>query len=132
MKEKELDRVKNTEGKLVFVKGKSGNPLGRPKGSKTKGKELAEALLGNNASKVVQTIISKALDPNDKDQAAMLKLCLDRIVPPQRAIDVSGEIKQSQAIQIVVDGVTAFANATHKVIEQEIEDVEFEETNEEK
>jgi hypothetical protein len=30
---------------------------------------------------IIQTIINKALDPTDKDQAAMLKMCADRLLP---------------------------------------------------
>ncbi len=30
---------------------------------------------------IIETIIKKALDPTDKDQAAMLKMCADRLLP---------------------------------------------------
>ncbi len=66
-----------------WQKGMSGNPKGRPKGSKNKMKELADALIGNNASAIVKKIISMALAG---DQAC-LKMCMDRILPAQRAID---------------------------------------------
>lgn|SRR3990167_1841146 len=44
--------------------------------------EFKEMLLkAENGSRVINKIINKALDDEDKDQAAMLKICADRFIP---------------------------------------------------
>lgn len=116
------NRVRNEQGKVVFAKGKSGNPAGRPKGSMNRTKILAEALLGDNAQKIVKKVIEQALDGD----VACMKMCMDRIIPTQRSVDISGTVKQETGIQILVEGVTSFEK-THRVIEGEVEEIEFEE-----
>lgn len=81
-------------------------PVGRPKGSLNKTREVAEALLGYNGNKVVREILRKALDPTDKDQAMMLKCCLERILPPVREVNIKSQ-KQT-AINVIVEGVQSF------------------------
>lgn len=81
-------------------------PPGRPKGSMNKTREVAEALLGYNGNRVVREILRKALDPNDKDQAMMLKCCLERILPPVREVNIKSQ-KQT-AINVIVEGVQSF------------------------
>src|SRR5262249_24385079 len=60
-----------------FPKGVSGNPQGRPPGSRNRATELAEALLDGEAEALIRKLLDLALagDP------AALKLCLERIVP---------------------------------------------------
>lgn len=56
--------------------------LGRPKEIGTKVQELKERLLcSEDSSRIVATVIRKALDDNDPNQMVALKLCLDRILP---------------------------------------------------
>ena len=81
-------------------------PVGRPRGSLNKTREVAEALLGYNGNKVVREILRKALDPDDKDQAMMLKCCLERILPPVREVNIKQQ-KQT-AINVIVEGVQSF------------------------
>jgi hypothetical protein len=60
-----------------FQKGKSGNPGGRPPGSRNKTTLAVDALLDGEAETLTRKAIEKA---KDGDMAA-LRLCLDRIAP---------------------------------------------------
>src|SRR5579864_4850674 len=60
-----------------FVKGVSGNPAGRPPGSRNAATELAQALLDGEADALVRRCVGLALDGNP----AAMKLCLERLVP---------------------------------------------------
>jgi uncharacterized protein DUF5681 len=60
-----------------FPQGASGNPAGRPPGSRNAATALAEALLDGEAGALVRKCIEMALDGN----IAAIKLCLERLVP---------------------------------------------------
>ncbi len=73
------------QGNPNFVKGmKSLNPLGRPKGSVNKYTQLARELLSSRGEEIVEVVIAKAL----KGDVHCLKMCMDRIVPAQKAIEI--------------------------------------------
>jgi hypothetical protein len=63
-----------------FQKGASGNPAGRPKGSRHRYLMAAEMLLDGEAEKLTRKAIELALDG---DMTA-LRLCMERIVPARR------------------------------------------------
>jgi hypothetical protein len=73
----------------LFKKGVGGNPKGRPKGSVNKYTQLARELLSSRGEEIVEVVIAKAL----KGDVHCLKMCMDRIVPAQKAV----EIKHSKA-----------------------------------
>jgi len=101
----EIDKAKSTQ----FAKGKSGNPLGRPKGSKNKSTLLREAmqqkadrLLSRKVPKVLEVVIAAAI-AGDMSAAKMI---LDRAVPVKRADD--GTADEGKAIvQITIQNLTA-------------------------
>jgi hypothetical protein len=63
-----------------FQRGKSGNPAGRPPGSRNKTTLAVDALLDGEAETLTRKAIEKA---KDGDMAA-LRLCLDRIAPVRK------------------------------------------------
>ena len=63
-----------------FERGKSGNPKGRPKGARNRATILAENLLNGEVESIVRKAIDKALEGD----TAALRLCLERLLPPQR------------------------------------------------
>lgn len=63
-----------------FKRGQSGNPAGRPKGSRNVTTVALEALLDGQAAALTQKAIDLALGG---DMAA-IRLCLDRILPPRK------------------------------------------------
>ncbi len=60
-----------------FKKGRSGNPKGRPKGSKNKLTQMAECLLEEDIEEVCQTLIIQA----KKGNISAAKLVLDKLLP---------------------------------------------------
>lgn len=63
-----------------FKKGQSGNPRGKPKGSRNKSTLAAEALLEDSLEKICRRIEEEALNGNM--QAA--KMILERFLPPRK------------------------------------------------
>ncbi len=63
-----------------FQKGVSGNPKGRPLGSRNQSILAAEKLMENQAAAITQKCIDKAL----AGDATAIKLCLSRILPVKR------------------------------------------------
>jgi Family of unknown function (DUF5681) len=75
---------RNSKGK--FQKGTSGNPSGRPPGSRNKATLLCEQLLDNEG----QELFVKAIQMAKKGNIHALRLCLERILPvrKERCIDL--------------------------------------------
>ena len=89
-----------------FKPGKSGNPDGRPRGSRNATTLALESLLDGQATALTQKAINLALTG---DMAA-LRLCLDRILPPRKDRPVSFElppIKSAQDAAATVSAVLA-------------------------
>lgn len=63
-----------------FQKGQSGNPAGRRLGSRNKATANAELLLDGEAEALTRKAVELALSGD----AAALRLCLERIIPPRR------------------------------------------------
>ena len=86
------DSSTGTRGR-PFEPGQSGNPKGRPKGSRNTTTLMAEALLDGEAEAITRKLIEKALEGD----SAALRLSLERLVPPKRqryvSFDFDGEIK---------------------------------------
>jgi hypothetical protein len=63
-----------------FQKGQSGNPIGRPPGSRNKTTLAVDALLDGEA----ETLTRKAIELANKGDVTALRLCLDRIAPVRK------------------------------------------------
>lgn len=96
--------AKQQRGK-PFKKGKSGNPDGRPQGSRNKATIALEGLLDGQAEALTQKAVELALDG---DMAA-LRLCLERIIPPRKSrpieielppVETAGDITLAQGVVI--------------------------------
>jgi hypothetical protein len=69
-KKSEIAAIKNTK-----------KAVGRPKGHNDRIAEFKARLMGTSGDKIIETVIRKALDSEDKDQIAALKMCMDRLLP---------------------------------------------------
>ncbi|WP_331293080.1 MULTISPECIES: DUF5681 domain-containing protein [Methylobacterium] len=67
------------EGK-PFTEGRSGNPAGRPKGSRNKTTVALEKILDGDA----ESILRKAVEMAQDGDPVALRLCLDRLIPPRK------------------------------------------------
>jgi hypothetical protein len=111
-------RPRKTE---VEAKKKRG-VVGRPPGEAARIKEFHARLLATSGETVINTIISKALDNDDKDQVACLKMCIDRVLPMSYFDKGKDAGRGSVNIQISMVG-----DKQAEVLEQEeVTDVEFE------
>ena len=96
--------------------------VGRPPGEAARIKEFHARLLATSGETVINTIISKALDNDDKDQVACLKMCIDRVLPMSYFEKGRDAGRGSVNIQISMVG-----DKQAEVLEQEeVTDVEFE------
>jgi hypothetical protein len=74
------DQAKPPRGR-PFAKGASGNPGGRPKGSRNKATLRVQEQIDERTDDLIERLIAKALEGN----VAALKFCLDRVLPRTRA-----------------------------------------------
>ena len=65
---------------MKFQKGESGNPAGRPPGARNKRTLLAESMFEADSPALIKRLIEVAKEGD----VAALRLCIDRICPPQR------------------------------------------------
>jgi hypothetical protein len=84
-----------------FEKGQSGNPAGKPKGTRNRATVMAEALLNGNAEALANKAVELALDGD----VTALRLCLDRSIPRRRDRVVQFELPP---IRCAADAVTAY------------------------
>ena len=110
-------RPRKTE---VEAKKKRG-VVGRPPGEAARIKEFHARLLATSGETVINTIITKALDNDDKDQVACLKMCIDRVLPMSYFDKGKDAGRGSVNIQISMVG-----DSKAEVIDEEVTDVEYE------
>jgi hypothetical protein len=89
-----------------WKKGQSGNPRGRPKGSRNKATLLAMAAMEGELQAVVRVI----LDAAKKGDMAAARLVVDKLVPPVRERALSVDLPP-------INGLADFAAAQSKVLE---------------
>jgi len=95
-----------------WPKGVSGNPAGKPKGTRHKATMAAQALLDGEAEALTRRAIEMALDGD----IAALRLVLERLVPPRRdaplAIDLPPVVTAADAATAMSQLVAAVSAGT--------------------
>jgi hypothetical protein len=78
-----------------FKKGTSGNPTGRPAGSRNKASLLVEQLLEDDAEALGRKVIEMAKEGNTH----ALRLALERIVPPRKERTIELDLRPVSSAQ---------------------------------
>ena len=90
-----------------FQKGISGNPSGRPPGSKNKSSLLIESLLDGEAEQLGRKVIELAKAGN----IAALRLCMERLNPVGQERRVVFDLPPVRNLQDISSGMTCIAAA---------------------
>ena len=99
--------------------------IGRPPGEAARIKEFHARLLATSGETVINTIISKALNDDDKDQVACLKMCIDRVLPMSYFEKGRDAGRGSVNIQI-----SMLSDAKAEVLDkEELQDIEYEDVD---
>ncbi|MBU4277177.1 MAG: hypothetical protein KKC30_10585 [Proteobacteria bacterium] len=90
-----------------FQPGQSGNPAGRPKGSRNKASILAQEMLDGEVETLVRRCIDLALAG---DQTA-LRLCLERLLPPRKDVPIRLALPKIEGPQDLIKALAAIVAA---------------------
>ncbi len=92
-----------------FQKGQSGNPAGRPQGSRHKATLAMETLLDGEAENITRRAVDLALEGD----SAALRLCMERLLPSRKSRPIRIDLPKietpadvSNALSVVVAAVS--------------------------
>lgn len=95
-----------------------------PQSKKARAQEVLAEMLGRKSKYIVQKVLDKALDDEDKDQMACLQLVMDRVLPKDYITKAKGNGNQI-SIQIIGVGETTInAEENDDVVDAEFEEVD--------
>ncbi len=80
---------------MAFKKGQSGNPAGKKPGTRNKTTVLLEALLDGKA----EALTKKAIEMAGKGDPAMMRLCIERLIPPRKDRPINFDLPPLQTTQ---------------------------------
>jgi hypothetical protein len=87
---------------MLFRKGQSGNPSGRPRGSRNRATILFQNLLEDDA----EAIARKTVDMAKAGDIAAIRICMDRLAPARKTDAIVFELPR---LDKATDSVTAAA-----------------------
>jgi Family of unknown function (DUF5681) len=91
----------------LFKKGQSGNPNGRPAGSRNKATIALDGLL----EKEGKAITAKAIELAKAGDLAAIRICMDRICPPRKDRPVKFALPKLEAASDAVAAASAIVEA---------------------
>ena len=92
---------------MQFQKGQSGNPAGRPRGSRNKTTVLMQNLLEGEA----EAIARKAIDMAKDGDMAAIRVCMDRLASIRRKDPIAFELPPVDKARDTVAAVAAVVSA---------------------
>jgi hypothetical protein len=79
---------------MPFKKGQSGNPQGKPKGTRNRATIVALNLLEGEAEALVRKVVQLALEGD----LTCLRICIERLVPPKKDAPIEIDLPVITAI----------------------------------
>ena len=107
MPNKKTMPTKRTNGSGRFSKGTSGNPSGRPLGSRNHATVLMESLLEGRAEELLQKTMEMAL----AGDITALRLCLERLMPVRKDRPIQLSLPPIETVQQISLAVGKVATA---------------------
>ena len=92
---------------MPFQKGQSGNPAGRPRGSRNKAAMALQDLLEHDAESIARTVTHLANDGN----IAAIRMCMDRLCPPRKDRHVSFALPKLERAADAVNAAATIVDA---------------------
>lgn len=120
----ETNKIREANGLPLIQKKEPKSKAILPESKKARAQEVLATMLGRKGKNVVQKVLDKALNDEDEDQMACLKLVMDRILPADYLAKVKGKSNQ---ISIQIMGVGETTIQSSEVEEEELVDVDYEE-----
>ena len=111
------DKRRHNKGNPALKKGVVLNPKGRPKGSVNKYTALSRELMSTKGPEIVQKVIDMAMEGD----RTCLKMCMDRILPTTKAVELRANEDKGNVI-INIGGLEEKVT-----VEQEKAPLEYEE-----
>lgn len=103
------EQNRNMRGR-PFVKGRSGNPAGRPRGIRDGAGDSGQRRLARKLKALTDKAVEQAL----AGDAAALRLCFDRLVPPRRERAVSLALPPVREMADILPMTLAIAEAVSR------------------
>src|SRR3954464_9602810 len=94
--------TKQTKGSGQFSKGTSGNPSGRPPGSRNHATLLMESLLECQAEQLTRKAIEMAL----AGDITAMRLCLERLIPARKDRHIHLLLPPVETVQQISEAMT--------------------------
>src|SRR6266852_188880 len=92
---------------MQFQKGQSGNPAGRPRGSRNMASIRMQEMLEQKAEQLVEKVVELAIAGN----IGALRLCLDRLVPTRTNEPLVCEMPRLEKAADAVGAIAGLASA---------------------
>ena len=121
----ETNKIREANGLPLIQKKEPKSKAILPESKKARAQEVLAVMLGRKGKNVVQKVLDKALNDEDDDQMACLKLVMDRILPADYLAKVKGKSNQI-SIQIMGVGETTI-HSSEEEVDEDLIDIDYEE-----